>query len=550
MPQSASSLPWCAADLMPTRSRSRATSTADASRRPAAARPARATRRPPQHTPSAAFIGTRANAGLRGGTAPVSGKALTPDGYARHLITFFAAHPHFAARISERVDSGTGAPRQISVTAMLVLMLVAAADGRMLLTDVQRLANSLHPSLRHNLGLVRTVRRQRREITFRQVAYLFGVIADALRVPFPANAHVDHITGELIDIHTGEVLDWRAEIAVEALGNDLIDAIWDWFSLRKPTMAAIDSYPISSHLAVRSMGGQDYVDTAALARLCPATRAVSDISAKLRIFHAAWTGTRTPTEIDALPIPGPVVPMRGAPRTAPGYPWADRFGRLHHNADAGAADTYRGGGTVRAGGPEYGRDHHTIVATGILPSGAPYPTLALGYATRPGNTQGARTGRDLAFDATRRGAPLHTVIVDRGYTKTADFKIAMLGAGITTVSDLTADQRGAAVIAPGVLLLDGWIFTTGTPATMRDLPGHGIGQTRAARDGLAARYDERIAFAARSMGGFDAKGRMRLRMRPLPNSKPGQGERRKTSSATPPAVSTRSTSPSWTAPCH
>jgi hypothetical protein len=77
----------------------------------------------------------------------------------------------------EETRTKAGRPREISVRALLVALLVLGMDGREHLIRVVRLLNGLDPKTRKRLGVTRTA-----PVTRRQVERLYNVITTALEV--------------------------------------------------------------------------------------------------------------------------------------------------------------------------------------------------------------------------------------------------------------------------------------------------------------------------------------------------------------------------------
>ena len=475
----------------------------------------------------------RAGQGPNGGVKAESTSELDSLALVKHLDRLFARHPEVIDRLSEVVDGQhvgpkMGAPRMLSVRTLVILMIASAVGGQMLVAAVYRLAGNLTPALKSRLGIAPHLYRGKLEPpSERQVRYLFDLIVNALEDP-ATGALLGAGAVHLIDEETGEILDTRAATPIEVLGRDLLAVLWRYYHIPAPRAIAVDSYPIPSHFAHRSMGGEKYVDVEELARICPATATASPVRDKLRIYYREWAAGHLPSapagrrriqpqgpqipQRQPKPTPGEEKPKR-MKRAKPGYPWADEDGRIHHSPDGGAGDTYRGAGTTRKGAIEHGRDRHIGVATGALPNGHPYPPLPIGYSTALGGSD-KRLAALWIVDSAQVIGPLEEAHFDKGYTAEEQNPLEkpLIDRGVKLGRDLTVYQIGVATRSDGVIDVDGWVYTEAMPSRLQALPKHEIDMTSKEHWERAAQFDERIPYAARFMSDFDSRGRARLRM--------------------------------------
>jgi hypothetical protein len=123
--------------------------------------------------------------------------------------------------------SPAGRPRELSVRALLVSLCVLAGDGRMHLIRVPRLLNSLSPSARRNLGIMRSG-----DITRRQVERLFNLVAESIE-----KASVQAGTGRLgvFDAFCDDILRASAHAGVSETKSIAVDgtSIASWGTKRR-----------------------------------------------------------------------------------------------------------------------------------------------------------------------------------------------------------------------------------------------------------------------------------------------------------------------------
>lgn len=454
-------------------------------------------------------------------TNPGNGFKLTDNECARFVIRFLNNNRAVVADFRERVDFGTGAPRRLTVEGLIVIAIVSALGGDLHIRKIGEAARSLHPSIRHDLGITWTDRRgNRRHITDRQVDYLFTRMATAFPhiPPDPTVVVGDMVvnveTGEMVAPEERPAAEVVAETpSVERVGNRLLAALWDFVGLPPADEWALDSYVAETHYGARSYGGFRDIDPAWVAN--DDRPRANGTRADALAYHAAWADVEHPARDRQSRRPAPVGPEVPGDftRVRPGFPQAGPDGRLRHTVDAGAGTAYSGAGRYRSSAFLNGRDKHTIVAAGFLPNGDPYPPLLRTYTAVLGGESRVDAGL-LAFaygNTNGIGAGQRHSGLDRIYTAADEFEKESRRLGWTLTKSLTEHQQTVLPWATGVILVDGFWYSDGLPDRLRELPARPRNVTADVLAALEAKYDKRIPFAYRHHGVDKTTGNLRLR---------------------------------------
>lgn len=177
------------------------------------------------------------------------------------------------------------------------------------------------------------------------------------------------------------------------------------------------------------------------------------------------------------------------------------------------------------------------------------PLLIRGVAIAPAGSSKGVAGI-AAIDAARScGVPVDHVYADRGYTylRAENWAHKLADRAITATIDLHRNQRGIDPgPKPGVIWVDGGLFTNALPKRLRKLLGYPLNQTAEEAAALAKLYDERLPYALLPQGKPNlAKRKQRYRGPALrgvlrcpnhPQSMRLRADRHPTTSCTPGAV--------------
>lgn len=382
------------------------------------------------------------------------------DPIATHVIrrALAAVRSDVCAIVQEALTSQVGRPRVQTWRVLLVLMMIAAleADGSLMLTKVNRVADRLSHKQRRLIGM-------ERDTNYSQVDRALTTLAAAVEPT------VDTETGELTPPRLGMDLDTFATFIVSGVIPD---------HLKKRRDVAIDSTDYEAHSRRRSRG-----------------RAI---------------GPDLPE--DSLPESGPVRRPRGA--NEQGYPKVGADGRLRHSHDPDAREGYRSGKNFNPKGIFIGWDLHfaTCVPEDNVERLAP---LTIGFSIRPAGSYKADSGLAVLDALEHDGRLPQKVLVDRGYSYlTTDRWAAVLGRrGVEQVFDLHATQRGVRPgPMPATIFVDGSLFIDALPERLRNLPGYQIGDTAEEIAEKAALYDQRLPYLFARQGRPDLdRGTQRVR---------------------------------------
>lgn len=342
------------------------------------------------------------------------------------------------------------------------------------LTGVAALLGRARPEQARELGV-------RRRVRYRQVEDTFGKLARAavagLVVPH------DH---EAADGCTGEVL----RCPGRAGGCRFAELTLDDVAARLLAASLPTSVPPTGVLAVDST---DYETWAC---------------------RQSWT-ISPDADPDALPVtPSPTssTGLRSARRAAeltdrPGWPILGQDGRWQHTKDPDARAGHRSGSNGARGQVFVGFDLHTLVDVPAF-GGDPVPHVVRAIALRPGGAHKGTAGIDVLDAATRTGVQVDELLADRGYTycRTKTFALPLMARRVELVLDLHRTQRGQLPgPVPGTVWVDGALFSTALPDTLRRLEPTRLGMTKTEKAQRREEFDRRQPYAFRAHGKLDPK---------------------------------------------
>jgi hypothetical protein len=499
--------------------------------------------------------------GIRKADLPAEMEKLSLSQLFNFIIPFFNAFPEVANIISSRVDTEVGRPRQLSVRVLLFGMVLEGIDGRMHVKDISRTLRSLNRPQRRKLGVQwKDDKNKSHKITGRQVEYLMGVIATAFDPAYVRHNHlvVDEKLGLVVNPSTGQYFGSLADfgdasseefdctcqcpafITLEYLENKLVSDLYTYIGIPKSPHGALDSFPLSTFYKTRSHGGEGNIqanvyegedaafilDNAAQKVVQSAMTAPrgkkkwksksSNLAKKKQMVatRAEWDRQQHPLREPKSRKPAPNGPpaVGNFTRLDPDYPQIAEDFRLQHSVDSGAGNGYQGAGNSRPAGIKNGRDMHYLVMTGDLPDGTPFPPFPMGVAARKAGGDKCEPALATLRYATASDHQLTALNVDRGYTA-GDAKNLIAPAltqGVDIVRDLTSHQQKCESFGDGLMTIDGYFFTNGTPDGLLSLQIHGMFAPALEIEQNQAGYNARAAFACRPEGPMK-NGKIRAR---------------------------------------
>jgi hypothetical protein len=382
-----------------------------------------------------------------------------------------------------------GRPRELSVAALLVSLLLLATDDRALhLTAATKMLFArLSNQSRITLGVVGEVRNQTSFLArYRQVRYLFHRVVSVLDPSGLAKNHrltLDVFAARCVELSDDERREARSRLE-SFMGSMLTASVEEWAEQRPATLAY---------------------------------------------------------GLDATPVPlfsrGPSA-RSGLCATDPDGGWYVREGDHREREDHRGRRRSRVAWALEA----------TLLTTASPEPGtlAPFPNLVVGLALdRPGVDPGGTATRVLS-DARSRGFAPGPLGVDRAYSGAfaATFHLPVRAMGFELVIDYRVDQLGRQANSQGAVLVEGAWYCPAMPEVL-------VSATQDLRRGAidASTYSHRIearrAYALRRKSGPDADGYERFMC-------PAQGERPKVRCALRPSslalVGARTMNPSGEPP--
>lgn len=347
----------------------------------------------------------------------------------------------------------SGRPRELSVRTRLVGLLVVAEDGRVHLSRVVGLLNSLNAATAKRLGVQRA-----NGITMRQVQHLFEVVTKAL-----AGASEESATGSVV---VGSV---SGEGDAEAGGDDEQPTEGDE---EKGEVAGRDDdrdVEIEEEEKVEEKveeeGGEGEGDDDPSVAQQP--RRVLDYTLFDEICAALVAASAHP-ETDrsrSVAVDGTSVDSWGTRRREE----KDGFGGVVKVMVATDEDArWRPKGEASWKRPVFGYDLTVAASTKDL-SGPDVPLAALSMRFRPANEDARQQALTTVSELYRRRGALGDVLVDREYTMSkdgADFLMPVRAMGGEPVFDLTGYQLGARGTQRGAIIIDGQPFSPSTPQAL------------------------------------------------------------------------------------
>ena len=378
-----------------------------------------------------------------------------------------------------------GRRRVLSARALLVgLLALSVAEQPLILRDVVRLLNALHPSAKHRLGIPRAAVAGEGAVTERQVSYLFNRMT-ALLDPSPhAAANRD-----------------RYETARAAVLAEHAD--------EHGVLPDLEEGPLADALAVVKAEHQQVLD---------------DRHARLRWVLDRGLDATLPADVEhtgSYALDGSELRTWARQnRRAPKRPW------LHPDPDAawngkkawsqaGRTNGWFGywlHGLVRV--PETGADAADVPCLveriDITPANADARVAGIGILTR---MVADHEATDAAAD--RPDRPRRDVLADRAYTcesrRADDWIWPLWEHGFTSVHELTEHQLGPAGRATprprsGALVIDGQPFSPRLPQHLRSIDPPKLGATRADIAAYQALIAQRRIYALHAVGGRNPDG--------------------------------------------
>ena len=379
--------------------------------------------------------------------------------------------------VERALASQTGRRRELTGRAMLIgLAWHAISTGaNMHLTAVAALLGGANDEQAQVLGT-------HRRVSYRQVEDTFGKLVRAalagLVVPH------DH---DLADLVTGEVLPCPGRAG----------------GCRHEELTLDD---VAARLLAASLPGS----VAATGVL-----AVDSTDYETWACRQTWT-TNPDTDPDALPVPPPSSSPRSKGRKPeltdrPGWPVRGDDGRWQHTKDPDARAGHRSGSNGSRGEVFVGYDLHTLVDVPAF-GGDPLPHVIRAIALRPGGAHKGKAGIDGLDAAVRAGSgaglQVAEVLADRGYTycRAETFALPLIARGVELVLDLHSQQRGQRPgPVTGTVWVDGALFSTSLPDTLRRLEPTRLGMTKAEKAQRREEFDRRQPYAFRAHGKLDAE---------------------------------------------
>lgn len=458
------------------------------------------------------------------------------------------------AEIRARVDHDFGRPRHLSVEVLIAACVAAAATNQsnMHIRGVAALLRALPVSDQRVLGVRWTDPDGGGEdlISERQVAYLFSQVAAAFHQPDARHNHLFVLDDEVWTPdgeHAGLLADVPEDrrdaldctdtcplgISMQQLGNRMLTAFWTYTGLPDSDSYAIDSSVVETHFAAKSYGSvadiaKDYVaeedkDKVGSFRDGQMTKIQKTkggpITKQTRehvdTLRQEWVTQPKPARDPRSRTPAPVGPVVYGDfhRDNPNFPQIGADGRLVHTKDPGARATYRGAGSSRPSQITNGRDQHSLVPSGLLPDGSPFPPFNRAYNATAGGHDKADSIITLLRQAVDLGVEPGTVTADRIYTYMPAEKFARIAdyECWTLVRDLKEIQRKPQQWAAGINYEDGWWVTSGMPPGLSGLPRWPMVSTKEVRTQHHEAFDKRRPFTFRihsrlADGGFRLRG--------------------------------------------
>lgn len=374
---------------------------------------------------------------------------------------WIATRPVFQ-EIGQAMRAKTGRPRELPWDTYFTLLAIAAFvgnPGTLTLSEAQKVSRVLTVKQRKTLGLTGPV-------PYSQIESAAADLADAF------NASVDTETGEIIK---GP----RLAMPLDDFTTRVVAGVLPRHIRRQSSTVAIDSTDAETHFRRRS-----------------------------------WTPGKTADAVDGALPPAEVEVSDTPRRNEPGYPKVGDDGRYVHTCDPDMREGYRSGKNGKHKEVFIGMDLH--LATAVPELGAPgHASLAFGFVARPAGDGKAEAGLALLDAMSSAGMPMKTVLADRGYTylKAASWAGPLMDRGIDQVLDLHKNQRTVRPgPKPGMIWVDGGLFTAALPKHLRNLPGFPLVTTAKDKAKLVELYTEREAYAFKQMAAPDYSRRtVRLR---------------------------------------
>ncbi len=383
-----------------------------------------------------------------------------------------------------------GRRRVLTARPLLVgLLALSVAEQPLILRDVVRLLNALHPSAKHRLGIPRPGVAGEGCVTERQVSYLFNRMT-ALLDPSP------HATANREKYQT-------ARDAVLAAHAEDARALPDPDAAQQNEAAA----------ALEAALEQVQTEHQAL---------LDGRHARLRWVLDRGLEATLPTEVEhtgSYALDGSELRTWARQnRRAPKRPW------LHPDPDA----AWNGKKSKVQGTPSrgwFGYWLHGLVRVGEV-GGPDMPCLVERIDITPANADARVAGIGMltrmvadheAADAAagQSDRPRHDVLADRAYTSESrradDWIWPLWEHGFTSVHELTEHQlgpagRGTPRPGSGALVIDGQPYSPRLPAHLRRIDPPKLGATRADIAAYQARIAQRKLYALHAVGGRNADG--------------------------------------------
>ncbi|MCM3555598.1 transposase [Janibacter melonis] len=358
-----------------------------------------------------------------------------------------------ATTVSTDLTATTGRPRVLPFRALFtVLLITAISRGEVVMTEAARVLRGLTPQQRALLHLHPT-----RTYDY---SHIESGVADIASGCEP-----------VVDLATGEFLrEARLTMSVSEIANLIVAA----------------SIP-----AAVARTGQVAIDAT---------------------DHEAWAARRSRSTLHSTSA-GDGTKRRRPSVTRAQWPRAGADGRPQHSLDPDARDGYRSGKNMERKNIFLGYHLHIAVEVPTL-GGPPVTPLSHAIDVVPAGDSSTAAGLRIIAALEAQGTPVRHVLADRGYTygTAAAWALPLIERGITQTLDLHTNQQVTRPgPIPGTIMVDGGLYTSGLPQSLRKLTRPNQGASSAKKASSAEIFDKRLPYQFAAFGPAHPDGRRRYR---------------------------------------